>query len=525
MMGAGGRLLVMLLACGALSHREAGALPLSTAALERELAALYGRPPVASVWLGADGRPSSAAFTALTLLGSAGDDALPPERYDASALQGLARSLAGKPKPADAAARRFDRKLSSALIRWLHDLRLGQVAPGSVHEDIHLPLRRFSPSALIVDALRENRVAELARLGRPALALYPRLRNVLARYRRLARSPLPPLPDVRKLAPGDAWRGLESLRQRLVAFGDMAASAPPAPRYEAEIVAAVRRFQARHGLVVDGIIGRRTLAALRVSPAARARQVALAMERVRWLPQLDADRVIGVNIPAFRLWALSGSDGDPVVALDSAVVVGRSAQTRTPVFIGSMRWIEFNPYWNVPYSITIKELLPKLRTDRDYLTRNDMELVNGGRPSQVVGPHDLAGLVAGTLRIRQRPGDQNALGRVKFVLPNSMSIYLHDTPAKALFGRPRRDFSHGCIRVEQPSRLAAFLLADLPGWDAARIHDAMTADTTLRVDLSRAVPVVIFYVTASVARDGMVAFYDDIYGYDASLEAALERRH
>lgn len=208
------------------------------------------------------------------------------------------------------------------------------------------------------------------------------------------------------------------------------------------------------------------------------------------------------------------------------VVVGKSLNTQTPVFDELMRYVVFGPYWNVPYSITVREILPKLADDPGYLERKQMEIVDrfawDAEPYEPT-PENIERLASWELRIRQRPGSLNALGRVKFIFPNSDNIYLHDTPARTLFARRRRDFSHGCIRVEDPAKLAEFVLRDVPGWGLERIEQAMAAPRPQRVNLPNPLPVLIFYTTAGVRpHTGEVAFFEDIYGHDARLEAALQ---
>jgi murein L,D-transpeptidase YcbB/YkuD len=238
----------------------------------------------------------------------------------------------------------------------------------------------------------------------------------------------------------------------------------------------------------------------------RVRQIELAMERLRWLPDIDG-RVIVVNIPMFRLWAW-----DPLVkdsALDMAVVVGRARGLQTPVFSAEVTDVVFRPYWNVPASILRNEILPALRRDPSYLQRHNMEILGSGADMQV----------------RQRPGPTNALGLVKFVFPNKYNVYMHATPAVALFQRERRDFSHGCVRVEDPVTLAHWVLQPQSQWSRAAILAAMNGETTQTIRLPEPVPVVIFYMTAAFdPADGIVRFADDIYRHDARLDAALRAR-
>jgi murein L,D-transpeptidase YcbB/YkuD len=277
---------------------------------------------------------------------------------------------------------------------------------------------------------------------------------------------------------------------------------------------AIQHFQARHGLSDDGVLGRGTIDALNVPPAQRVRQLELTLERLRWLPDLGKGPMIVVNLPAYRLWALN--DASTEAPLEMRVVVGSAIKTETPLFVGQMRYLEFNPYWNVPRSILAKEILPKLERNPAYLAQNDMETVPANASA--------ADLRAGRARVRQRPGPKNALGAIKFALPNPMDIYLHSTPAQELFGRSRRDLSHGCIRVEHPAALAQYVLGGQRRWDADTIQTALQPGPMRHVDLTRAIPVVIFYATATVDREGSARFATDIYGRDAKLEQDLAAR-
>jgi murein L,D-transpeptidase YcbB/YkuD len=350
----------------------------------------------------------------------------------------------------------------------------------------------------------------------PALPPYRALVAALPTWRARAAGPPPPaLPPVRgKVVPGDAWPGVEALHARLLAEGDLPAAAPvPADgRYAGGLPDAVRRFQARHGLEPDGVLGALTLAELAVPAADRVRRIELTLERLRWLGVTPAGRYVAVNLPEFRLWAI---DEGGRVALSMAVVVGRTA-TRTPVFVDAIEAVEFHPYWNVPRSIAVNELHPALARDPGRLAAQHMELIGDG------GHADLrAALASGAVRLRQRPGPWNALGRVKFVMPNAHDVYLHDTPARTLFERSRRDFSHGCIRLEDPAGLAAFALRGRPEADPAAVDALLAAGRNRVVPVAAPIPVVIFYATVNVGGDGRPRFLPDLYGHDARLDRAL----
>ncbi len=276
------------------------------------------------------------------------------------------------------------------------------------------------------------------------------------------------------------------------------------------------------------MIGRGTLAALNVPLERRVQQLEQALERLRWLPaDLGEHAFVGINIPLFRLWVWDPTTPDRI-PVSMGVVVGRALNTRTPVIAEDMRYLIFRPYWNVPRSILRNELLPVLRRDPGYLQRTDMEIVRGqSDEAQPVAATDenLALLEQGQLRLRQRPGPKNSLGRVKFIFPNDENVYLHDTPARSLFGRARRDFSHGCVRLEDAAALAQWALRDQPDWTRERIEAAMEGKTSLRVDLAQPLPVILFYMTAMLLpSDPALHFAEDIYGHDARLARALKSR-
>jgi murein L,D-transpeptidase YcbB/YkuD len=299
-------------------------------------------------------------------------------------------------------------------------------------------------------------------------------------------------------------------------------SATPTPDtlYEPALVAEVQSFQSRHGLAADGVIGRATLLALQVSPARRMRQLELALERLRWTPLRAGPRMIVINIPEFRLRAYDVVGEAIAVRAEMKVIVGEALDTRTPLILEDLRYIEFNPYWNVPASIARKELVPMRRRDPAHWQREGFEFVAGGQADPVLSEDKLQAVLEGRLRIRQRPGPRNALGDIKFVFPNREGVYMHHTPAVALFELARRDFSHGCIRVEQPVALAAFALQGLPEWTEERIRATMTRGVTSTQMLANPLPVLIVYGTALV-KQGRVHFFEDIYGHDRALDRAL----
>jgi murein L,D-transpeptidase YcbB/YkuD len=416
---------------------------------------------------------------------------------------------------------RYDRDLTRLASRFTSHLRYGRVKPRSAGFD--LPASAASMTDAVAQlADSENVEATLAALE-PAPLPYRMLKQALARYRQLAKDesfePLPALPG-RSLRAGDSYAGAPWLRQRLALLGDLPADADPEPTdvLDETLVEGLKSFQSRHGLAADGILGKQTLAALNVPLRKRVQQIELSMERWRWLSEMPRPDIV-VDVPHFMLHALPRPDRPGEQMLEMPVIVGRT-RDRTPVFFASIDQVVFNPYWDVPTSILRNELLPKIRKDVDYLRRNHFEIVQGGDNGVVHAPtpEAIAALAEGRFRLRQRPGPDNALGPVKFIMSNPYGIRLHGTPEPDLFRFPQRTFSHGCIRVSDPAALAEYVLANADGeWDSTAVENAMCGTEPRRVVLRTPVRVLVFYATAAATRSRGVLFAPDVYGLDARL--------
>jgi murein L,D-transpeptidase YcbB/YkuD len=497
-----------------------------------ELGRLYQRAAWQPLWL-RGARPTVAATRLIARLASADSLGLEPADYDPKWLDREARELLEErrtPSPDELA--RFDLGLSVAAVRFVSALHRGRVSPRVVHAELFIP-RSFLAVEMVVDSLRDaGQQGPLLERVQPRLHHYQLLKNGLARFRILARDtslvPLPALP--RLVKPGMRLQAASRLRHLLEATGDLRRTALPNAAadtlYAADLVAGVRQFQIRQGFEPDGVIGPATAARLNRPFEQRVRQIELGLERFRWLPVSFSVPPIIVNIPAFRLYAFRGSSDreDEVLAMD--VVVGGAFHKNTPVFAADMKYLIFRPYWEVPASIMRNELGPKALRDPEFLQREGMVLVSGEAEHAPVLPATYANMerIGRDLRVRQLPGPQNALGLVKFLLPNANNVYLHDTPSKGLFAKTRRDLSHGCIRLSDPVALAVHVLRDQPEWTVERIRAAMEAgDDNTRVNLSHPVPVCIVYATALARENGEVYFYPDIYGLDAELDRLLRR--
>jgi murein L,D-transpeptidase YcbB/YkuD len=487
---------------------------------------LYAATNYAPVWV-RDGRATPQALAVMAALESSRQKGLNPEDYDASRWPLRLHALQAAPGDANTVAH-FDAALTVGAMRYISDLHVGRVNPRHFKFGIDVEQKRYDlPQFLAQKLLGANDVPQVLNEVEPPYYAYQRTEAALQTYLALAaQDHSVPLPEVQKtVAPGDTYAGFDGLAQRLHLLGDLPQGAIVNPGiYDGALVDAVKRFQTRHGLGADGRLGKETLRQLNTPLSFRVQQLEDALERWRWLPADFSPLPVGVNIPEFVLRVFSS---DHRIAMRMNVVVGKAVRHETPVFAKDMKYIVFRPYWNVPLSITRAEIIPALQKDGSYLARKNFEVTDqNGRivTSGAVSPDVLAQLRSGKLLVRQRPGPANSLGLVKFMFPNEHNVYLHSTPAPQLFSQSRRDFSHGCIRVEKPVELAAWLLQDQPKWTLDAVRAAMqSGPDNQQVNLTRPVPVVIIYLTAVVEEDGEVYFFDDIYGHDRSLNAVLAK--
>ncbi|MBK8498206.1 MAG: L,D-transpeptidase family protein [Flavobacteriales bacterium] len=386
------------------------------------------------------------------------------------------------------------------------DKRYGGVIGKDLRElDWFIPRRKKNYDQLL-DSLTAGRM-DLSPIE-PVLPQYALLKEQLKHYYQLdtlvSWQPLS-LGELRKLEPGGTAAWVPDLRQRLMVLGDLVSAGDTivlsSTTYDSLTVEGLKRFQERHGLHPDGVIGKGAIAALNRTPRERVRTMLVNMERLRWVPERTAPDLLLVNIPEFRLHVYEAD----TEAWSMDVVVGNSA-TRTVIFSDTLNRIVFSPTWSVPMSIVRNEILPAMNKDPNYLAKKGMTITGGSAllPSIV-----------------QQPGAGNALGRVKFLFPNEYSIYFHDTPSKGVFAREKRDFSHGCIRLSEPRRLAEYLLRNDSLWPPDSIHKAMLSGKERYVRLKEKRPVTIGYFTAWVDRYGRLNFRDDVYGHDERLANEL----
>jgi L,D-transpeptidase YcbB len=496
-----------------------------------DLDALYKRANYQLLWLG-NAQSAKNTADALDLLADAAAEGLIQANYDVDLLRGKYKQALALPPTAYRELALYDTALSIAVLRYLHDIQYGRVNPQGINFKLQLREKKLLDfPALIKDSLSLNTISQLPILVEPKVQQYQKLKSSLATYRLIA-AKTPPLNFVvkGKLRPGERHPQLAELGKFLASLGDLPESTIPnnaekIPAYTHELVEGVKKFQLRHGLGSDGTIGPSTVTALNEPLAKRVTQIELAMERLRWLPQMNVNRTIIVNIPAFQLWAIDDlNDGANITNM--RVVVGKALKNQTPVLMAQMSFIEFSPYWNVPKNILKDEILPKLSKNPGYLASQNMEIVsstNSSAKTFSINSDTLDKLKRGSLRVRQRPGNKNSLGKVKFIFPNKDDVYLHDTPANSLFSKSRRDFSHGCVRVEKPMILAEFALKNQGKWNTDAITKAMKNPANQRVVLQQPIPVLFFYTTSFVDQNNNLAFYPDIYGHDTLLMEALKK--
>ena len=493
-----------------------------------ELTDLYSGVGWRPIWT-KGGHPTPAARNAVDVLSKAEERGLHPADYDAGLLDRRLQALERASTPSAQDVGWFDVALSIGVLRHVSDVHIGRVNPKRLAVGINVERNKLDLATELRDAIDHSGVAELVARAEPRLVQYRNLKTAYARYRGLAAdSTIPTVNASGTLHRGDAFAGAPALRRRLAALGDLSsAAATGGDVYDDALAGAVARFQARHGLPPDSVLGRATLAAVNVPLNKRVRQLELALERIRWLPALEEGPFVVVNVPGFELYAFDTLNAEGAPTLTMNVVVGKAEVGRqTPLFERDMKYIVFRPYWVIPPGILRKEIMPAVRRDPGYLAGHDMEIYSGSGdtgPALPTTSANLARVSRGELGIRRRPGPRNDLGLAKFIFPNDHNVYMHGTPAQALFSRARRDFSHGCIRLEDPARFAVWTLRDPNEWSPDQVRRAMDGPQSRRVDLARPLPVMVLYTTAVVHPDGVVAFYGDVYGHDARLEAALAK--
>ena len=475
-------------------------------------------------------QPVPQAQTLQSIVAKAQDEGLDPKDYQVRDFKKLFADLE-KARPdsvrRNALERQIDVALTGTYLKWASDYYRGAANPrDSKSTTWQVKPNKIKLHKALLTFLGERKSRYNYYEFAPLHPEYDQLKKALADYRAQERAGgWPALPAGLSLKPGQTLPAVAALRQRLLgSTGPVPATttaapvaASLAPVYGPDLVAAVKQFQLDAGLKPDGVVGGETLRQLNVPIGTRIDQLILNMERWRWLPKRFEPNYLLVNIPEYTLHVVENNKE----AFNMRVIVGKVLH-ETPIFSDKMEYVVLSPYWNVPFSIIENELRDKLVADPNYLERLDMEVVKGaGRKAEVIDPAsvDWANVTQNTFRytLRRRPGPKNDLGDVKFIFPNSNDIYLHDTPHDELFSQSSRSFSHGCVRLSEPIKLATYLLRNNPGWEQQTIVDSIATRREKYVTLKEKLPVYLVYFTAWADADGHPHFRDDIYGHDKEL--------
>ena len=443
---------------------------------------------------------------------------LDPADYEPDKLFTLFTQLLQTPD--DASRARVEIRLTESLLRYGAHRRYGKVEARKIDPDINFRRGTFGNrpvSQNINDALSSSSLAAFIDMAAPTGPYYHHMQDWLARYREIQeRGGYPTVPPGPTLREGDSSPRVEAIRARLRASGDLQ-SAGNSQEYDRELKNAVIAFQERHLLGADGIVGKQSIEAMNVPVERRIDQIRLTLERMRWVLQERADTVVVVNIAQYRTNFFK--DGE--LAWSTRAMVGKDYR-KTPVFRGDIAYMEFNPTWTIPPGILRNDTLPAIKKNPNYLAEKNIEVIdNKGRvidPS-TVNWSQYSRSVPYTLR--QTPGPHNALGTVKFIFPNKHFVFLHDTPHRELFDRPERAFSSGCIRVEDPLKLAELLLDDPAKHNRSSLQAVIDSRKTQRIHLKPKIPVVIVYLTAGLDEDGEIVFMHDVYNRDQRVLDAL----
>lgn len=508
--------LLLLLLSGLCPAAQAAPLPeaalrqaLQAEAGESVLRQAYQQRNYRALWVDASG-PGAMAETLRELLLGADADGLEPAAYVDAELQ----RAWGERSPE--ALARLELMLSRALLRYAHDLARGRDAWFAADAAWNIPRPAFDPLVLLKAMTSADQIEPSLRRLAPVDPHYQALRLALATYRQIARQGgwLPLRTDIR-LQRGVRDPEVSMLRFRLMQSGDLAATPDIYDTlFDEALEAAVRHFQGRHGLMADGVVGQKTLQALNTPIAQRIATIRLNMERWRWLPRQLGARYLWVNLPDFSLQVVE----EGTAPLDMRVIIG-SVETPTPALHKALESVVLNPYWYVPSGLAVDKLLPRQQRDPGFLARSRIRVYSAAAGStQELDPAQIDWAALSTkhfpYRLIQDPGPQNSMGRIKFMFPNPYAITLHDTPTQALFEKGVRTFSRGCIRIEQPLRLATYLLRNAEGWAEADLQAALEQDRNRWLNLPDPVPIYIVYLTSWVDADGTLNFRDDIYGRD-----------
>ncbi len=488
--------------------------------VRKMLRRFYARKNYLPAW-NDNGKISKKADSLIEAIEEISNQGLVPEYYHLEAIRDLMEKLRVDKVNLEELAM-LDVLLSDAFLMLGCHLSAGCVNPVTVEAEWFLDRTDLAVDVVLEDALEGNNLNESLSFLLPPQAEYFRLMNTLNQYRKIAaKGGWSIVNDEKILEVGDRNESVAKFKERLLNSGDLKHLGDENV-FNEDIETAVVRFQKRHGLKTDGIVGTETFRALNVPVDQRVKQIEVNLERMRWASRSLGHRYIVVNIADYNLRVIEHNE----TVMTMEVVVGRPYWD-TPVFSEKMLYLVLNPSWKVPTSIVRREILPKIKKSPDYLASQGFQVVNGWMDDAEEidwTTIDWAGMTAGSFKykIRQAPGPLNPLGRIKFMMPNKFNIYLHDTPARELFSRNSRAFSHGCIRVKSPVELAIYLLQDDTDWTHENVMDAMEKGEELKIELQTPINVHVLYLTSWVDEEGILNFRDDIYGRDKRLYRAMK---
>jgi L,D-transpeptidase YcbB len=490
-----------------------------------EFTKFYGANGYSLAWV-ENGRVRPQGLAVIEILRNANLKGLEPEDYDASRWPVRLSKLAQSPSEQDLVS--FDTALTVSAMRYVRAIHVGRVNPKEFKFQIDNGAVQFGLADFLQTQVLNSSdpAAEIQKLE-PPFPGYRKLLALLPIYEEYARKD-----DGEKLQtsaktirPGEPYASVARLGGFLQLIGDIPPNAQLDPNptlYGGALVEGVKHYQNRHGEDPTGNLDPRTINELNTPAAVRINQIKLTLERWRWLPHSFAQPPVVVNLPEYRLRAMNP---DGTVSFYKKVIIGKAYGHKSPVFEKDIQYVIFRPYWEVTPSIQRSEVVPHIQKDPDYIAKHNFQVITAKGEvvtENTVSPEVLEGLKTGHLMVRQKPGPTNSLGLVKIIFPNPDNVYLHGTDVPQLFSQDIRDFSHGCIRVDQPADLVAWVLRNNPGWDLDRVKTTMGGDKdNVQVNLVTRIPVLIVYGTAAVNEENQIRFFDDIYGYDAALEKAL----
>lgn len=491
--------------------------------VQEKVVSFYHANKLTTKWL-YDQSPSDLYYALTDLLGQAPRYGLRPGDYDLNQIQGRVLALYQKDTLSISELVKLDLHITEMYFLFTTHLTEGKILNTGYGKYVwKRPSKQVNSQdvSLLVATEKADQILENVTLLQPANTQYAKLAKALEYYQTLEKSAPATLPTIvvnGKVKPGEANAAIPLIRKKLSLTDlrvypmvmDTTTNTWDSLRYDQTLTDAIKLFQIKHGLDPDGIIGEKTLKFLNQSFREKADVIALNMERIRWAPQKYSDNCIRVNVPEYKLRVYETDKP----ALEMRVIVGATDKP-TPIFNDELEHIVFSPTWTVPVSIIKEEIIPRLKANPAYYAeknysfyKNEVEIDPTAETwtSETINPYQY--------RIVQQPGPDNSLGLVKFVMPNNMSVYMHDTPNHRLFAKDYRALSHGCVRLSEPARFAAYLLRDQKGWTPERINKAMTESKTATIHLKKHYDVHFEYCTAWVDDEGQINFREDIYGHD-----------